>query len=149
MMANIGPGLGVMGILLVSSALLFAALGIPVVAGLIGLGAGVAIGIGVALNQFSKGAINLVTRANSLKGMDVQDVVSNMVGGVIGGVVSGLSIGLMGRPVTSVKDLKLTGFGKLKRGIKMLRNVAKMLSLFCKIFNCVCKFRKYERNCQL
>jgi hypothetical protein len=132
MMANIGPGLGVMGILLVSSALLFAALGIPVVAGLIGLGAGVAIAIGVALNTFSKGALHLVMRAKTLENTNVQDVVSNMVGGVIGGVVSGLSIGLMGREVTNVKDLKLRGFGKLKRGIRMLRNVAKMLSLFAK-----------------
>lgn len=143
MMANVGPGLGMIGIIMVSSASLFAVLGIPVVAGLVALGAGVAITMGVALNTIAKSVLKL-SKASAGLTPDFSANISTMVGGMLSGIVRGLSFGLTGKEVTNAKDLRFDGILKINKGLRLLKRMSKTASLFAKAMTAFAKINQMK-----
>jgi hypothetical protein len=130
MMAAIGPGLGVMGVMVVTSALLFAALGVASV--LIIPGAAAVAVMSGSLILLAGATAAIMKTAKTIDTPEIKLTISEMVSGVIGGLVGGISEGLTGTPVSNAKDLSFKGILKLNRGINLLRNTSKMLSMFAK-----------------
>lgn len=132
MMANIGPGLGVMGIVLVSTGLLFAGLGalsfviIPgVLTGMLMSGAMVLFAL----------ATKKVLKVSKEVGdpEEAKSTISSMVSGVLTGLITGVSTALSGG------ESGLKGFANgikntaiLMHGIGILMGVSVALSMFAK-----------------
>ena len=131
MMANIGPGLGVMGIVLVSSGLLFAGLGAISWLIIPGVIAGLFMAAGMVLFAMATKKVLKIAREVG-KPEEATKTISGMVSGVIKGLIHGLSIGLMGKEVNSAKELSFKGFMKLNKGLRMLRRISRTVSLFAK-----------------
>ena len=130
MMAAIGPGLGAMGIVLVSSALLFAGLGalaVVIVPGIL-----VAIGIAVSLMLLAASLKKIVSMTSEMEPGQIRDAVFMTTHELISGLVGGISKGLTGTEAKSAADLNMKGVLKLNRGIRMLKKMSRMLSLFAK-----------------
>ena len=126
--AGMGGGLGIMGIILVGSALLFAGMG--VLAPVLLPGIGIGIGMAIALITLA-GAIKKVSEVAADMDPNFKTNLSDMITGLIGGVVKGLSKGLMGgEGVSDASKLKFEGFFKLNKGLRMLRRMSRTVSLF-------------------
>jgi hypothetical protein len=91
LMSDIGPGLGVMGIVLVSSALLFAGMGALAPVLLPGIGVGLA--MSAALILFSISVKKLVNTANELGTKEeIYTSVEKTIGGVLKGFLDGIMV---------------------------------------------------------
>lgn len=133
MMSNVGPGLGLMGIILVSSALLFAALGIPVVAGLVGLGSAVAIGMSISLIIFATSIKKLVKISSELGTKEeIHETVDKLIGGVLGGFLGGLSVLSGGKTGWSAVKEFVKNSAKIFAGTAVLMAMSVTLSQFAK-----------------
>ena len=133
MLAAIGPGLGAIGIILISSALLFAALGIPVVAGLVGLGAVVAIGISLALMLIGTSILKVAKISKELgTRQETTEVISGMVGSVLSGLIDGVSSALNpgGKKGLGALGAGLKNTVILWNAIALLTGVSVALSMF-------------------
>jgi hypothetical protein len=83
--------LGMIGIIFIASVIAFAIIGIPVVAGLVALGAAVAILISVALIAFAFSVITLVKTSQNLPA-DLSKKIATMISSVITGILNGISV---------------------------------------------------------
>jgi len=131
MMAAVGPGLGLFGGIIISSALLLAALGIPEVAGLIALGSIAAAGIAGVLILLAYSVKKLVETAKGLNGEDIQKTVGGLIGGVVGGFVEGIGNGLSNKE-SGLKGLanSIKGMAVITTGIGLLMGISVSLSMF-------------------
>jgi len=129
MMAAIGPGLGAMGIIIVSAALLLAALGIPPVAALIGLGAAVAIGVSLALIAMAKSIKAVSEAVKDLTPQQIEGNISMAVSSVIKGVTHGVNEGFTGMKKDNGR-LDFKKFRDTKRAMRMLGSIAESISKF-------------------
>lgn len=131
-MANVGPGLGMIGGVLVSSALLFAGLGLIGIA--IVPGIAVALGISVALVQIAKSVDTMmdIMDEGGYSSKDISTTVETLTGGVLTGFIEGIGGALSGGKGTTISGLKesLKNIGIITVGINLIKGVSKSLSMF-------------------
>lgn len=148
MMSDIGPGLGAIGIIFLSAALLFAGLG-AIMIGSAGIGAGILLaGIGAAIaiaggvSAMAKATINVSKAIKQVDDIDnLETNISTMVSALIGGLVTGYRDGLGGSGsglkaiVNTVKNTAalFTAIITLKRLAKGLSKFAKAISAFAEL----------------
>lgn len=134
MMSEIGPGLGVIAIMTVSAAIMFALLGIPVVAGMIALGAGTTILLSFALVSLARATKKVMGIAAEIGDtskirVTVREMVEGAMGGLLDGVTNVLSGGKKGIKGFA-EGIKNTAI--LMNGIALLMGVSVALSMFAK-----------------
>ena len=131
MMATIGPGLGVMGIVLVSSALLFAGLGLLAPVLLPGIGVGMALSL--ALILFSVSVKKLVKTANELGTKEeIHESVEKTIGGVLGGFLDGIKVLAGGKKgFKGIKEF-IKNSAAIFAGTTVLLSISLALSQFAK-----------------
>jgi len=130
MMSEIGPGLGAMGIVLVSAGLFFAGLG--VLSAFIVPGILVSLGMAAGLIALSVSLATLIKFTKDVPEGEIKKSVFQLTNELISGLVGGISMGLTGTKASSAAELNLKGVLKLNRGIRMLKKMSRMLSLFAK-----------------
>ncbi len=126
-------GLGMIGMVFVGAAALFALMGIPVVAGLILLGAVTAAAVAGTLILLAIAVKKLVdVSANIPKDFDKN--LEHMISGVLAGTIGGLTKGLLGKRGEGGNKLKvaLKNTAILIGGIGILFTVSLTLSMFAK-----------------
>ncbi len=122
LMSDIGPGLGVMGIVLVSSALLFAGMGVLAPVLLPGIGVGIAMAAGLILLSVS--VKKLVKTAGELgTKQEIHDSVEKLIGGVLGGFLDG--IGVLSGEGNALR--RTTNF--IKNSVKIFAATAVLMSM--------------------
>jgi hypothetical protein len=127
MMAGIGPGLGMVGLVFVAAAGLFAILGIKAVAMLVGLGAVVAIGVSAALLLLATAVKKLSDVSSKLK-PDFPKKLAFMIGGVFTGMLAGMSV-LTGGKVDINGDITSGGANGFKKFTTFVKNSYKILAV--------------------
>jgi hypothetical protein len=90
MMSSMGPGLGMIGLIFAGAVGMFALLGVPVVAGLVALGAGTAILISGALYTLAVSVGKLVEVSDKLP-RDLGDKIGFMIKSVLDGMIQGMN----------------------------------------------------------
>lgn len=143
-MAGIGPGLGMMGVILVSSILFFAALGglavLSMGLGALVIGSGIAIALGAAetLISISKSIVTVSDTLNKVGGTEglktvnenIELMISGITQSVIKGVMGGMSPDGTGKDGLSVKDIRR--FRRVKKVVKILSKISTSLGKFAK-----------------
>jgi len=130
-MSQIGPGLGAIGIMTVSAALMFAVLGalsVPII-----LGATTTIVLSGALFILAKATQGIMGIASKLDTPTIKTTIKEMVTGTMGGLLDGVT------EVLSGGEKGIKGFAKgikntaiLMNGIALLMGVSVSLSMFAK-----------------
>ena len=129
-MAGIGPGLGVMGIVLVGAALFFA--GVGLLAPFILAGVGVALGMAASMILLSISVGVMVKQAEKLKDKEIRTTIGDMIGGVLGGFLDGIKTLAEGK--TGLRGMKefIKNSAALMAGVAVLMSVSISLSMFAK-----------------
>jgi len=139
LMSDIGPGLGVMGIVLVSSALLFAGMGALAPVLLPGIGVGIAMAAGLIL--LSASVKKLVDTA---AGLGTKEEIRDSVGKTIGGVLTGFldGIGVLSEGKTGLGGIKafIKNSAEIFAGTAVLLSMSLALSQFAKALTAFSEF---------
>lgn len=132
MMSEMGPGLGLIGIVLVSSALLFS--GLALISPLVIAGSVTAMAIGGTLVVLGKSVKSLMDATKGLKGKDVRENIQTITGSVLTGFIEGVGGALSGGKGMSLKGLanSMKNTAIITGGITMLMGVSLTLSQFAK-----------------
>ena len=139
LMANIGPGLGVMGIILVSSALFFAGLGALAPVLLPGIGIGIALSVALLLLAVSvKKIVNVSSELGTKE--EIQDSVGKTIGGVLSGFLEGIKALAGGK--TGWQGVKnfIKNSAAVMMGVGVLLSVSLALSQFAKALTAFAQF---------
>ena len=131
MMANVGPGLGVMGIVLVSAGLLFAGLGALSAVIIPGVITGVMMAGGMILFAIATKKVLDVSKQLGEPG-EAQATITGMVSGVLLGLINGVSLALNPGGAKGVKGFaaNIKNTAVLMQGIGLLMGVSVALSMF-------------------
>jgi len=126
-------GLGIIGAIFIGASALFALIGIPVVAGLISLGAVTAIGISISMITLAY-AVNKLSDVSKKVPLDFQDKLTLMISGLLMGTSDGLTLGLTGKKQPGVKGIlsAIKNTVVLMSGIGILFTVSLTISQFAK-----------------
>lgn len=127
LMGAIGPGLGAMGIIILSASLLMMGLGVPFVAGLVGLGAAVAIGVSIALITMAKAIKEVASAVQGISADQIEGNIRIAVSSVIKGVSSGVNEGF---GLKKGDKINFKEFRQTKRAMRMLGDIAESVSKF-------------------
>ena len=137
--SGMGPGLGIMGIILVGTALLFAGMGALAVVLLPGIGVGIAMSLGMILMAVA--VKKVVTVAQELSGVNIAETIGGMIGGVLTGFLAGISV-LTGGKAVGEGGIKtfIKNSAALFAGVGILMSVSIALSMFAKALTAFAEF---------
>lgn len=139
LMSDIGPGLGVMGIVLVSSALLFAGMGLLAPVLLPGIGVGLA--MSAALILFSISVKKLVNTANELGTKEeIYTSVEKTIGGVLKGFLDGIMVLSDGKKGIKGVAAFIKNSAAIFAGTGVLLSMSLALSQFAKALTAFSEF---------
>lgn len=139
LMSDIGPGLGVMGIVLVSSALLFAGMGALAPVLLPGIGVGLA--MSAALILFSISVKKLVNTANELGTKEeIYTSVEKTIGGVLKGFLDGIMVLSDGKKGIKGVAAFIKNSAAIFSGTAVLLSMSLALSQFAKALTAFAEF---------
>ena len=137
--AGMGPGLGVMGVILVGSALLFAGMGALAVVILPGIGVGITMALGMIV--LAAAVKKVVNTSKELEGVDVKESVGGMISGVLEGFLAGIKTLAGGKAVGEggIKNF-IKNSATLFAGVGVLMSVSIALSMFAKSLTAFAEF---------
>ena len=123
-------GLGIIGLIILAAVALFLILGIPVVAGLVSLGAGVAILMAASLFIMGKSIQSLMGVAKKIGNEDIAGNLSKLIGGVLEGFIQGLAPLSGGKKGVKGIVAFMANSAKIFAGVAVLMAVSIALSMF-------------------
>jgi hypothetical protein len=125
-------GLGVIGLITLAAIGLFALLGIPVVAGLVMLGAITMITLSIALILLAKSVGKLVETGKSLEGDNIKEILTTLIGGSLEGFIGGISVLSGGKKGVAGIGEFIKNSAKIFAGTAVLMSMSLALSQFAK-----------------